>query len=155
DSPRSTWMDQAGPSEAARQTVLTMTSDVLPVLGEGQETKEQVLIEIATGEPLDPDDTVNWRFVGEHWGKRLCEELRVRRAAKTRHGAQLKHARALALGVLANRLPFNILTFKQFRDADHPESACYQAVVQVRRVIERIYDIQEIEQPLHVRIHRY
>jgi hypothetical protein len=70
-------------------------------------------------------------------------------------GGRLKEGRALALEILANGCPYNVLTMKQFRDVYQPDSACYQSLSLVPRTITHIFDLVESETPIYVRIHEY
>jgi hypothetical protein len=49
----------------------------------------------------------------------------------------------------------NEVSLKQFRDASAPDRACYQALVLTRRRIEDLYEVQEIEEAMHVRLYQY
>ncbi|MFT3768302.1 MAG: hypothetical protein QM820_22865 [Minicystis sp.] len=77
------------------------------------------------------------------------------RGIAAREGTALEDARALALEVLANEQPLNVLTMKQFRDGDDPDAACYQSLVQIQHKLQRIQDLREIEGRIYVRIHDY
>lgn len=155
ESPPDAWMESDGMSTRADRPVLRVVTEVLPVVGEGQEVTQRVLLEISEGEPLPMTDAEAWRFVGSEWGRVLKGELARKRVASEDHHAEYRAARALTLEVLSNGRPINLVTLKQFRDATDPQTACYQSLIQLGRVIDRVYDLQEIETPLHVRIHDY
>ena len=155
ESPASTWLDDAGPSDASERRLLRMVAEVLPVLGEGQKTEHRDLVEVRSGLVLPPSDRTAWRLVSEGWGQRLKDDLaRMRRIAAREHD-ELDDARALALEVLANGEALNVVTMKQFRDGDDPDAACYQSLVQIRHHLRRVRDLREIEGRLYVRIHDY
>jgi hypothetical protein len=155
-SPASTWLDDAGPSDASERRFLRMIAEVLPVLGEGQRAEHREILDVRDGLVLPANDDTGWRFIAQSWGRRLKDDLaRMRDIAKRDEGKRMDDARTLALEVLANGEPINILTMKQFRDGDDPTAACYQSLVQIRRKIQRISDIREIESRLYVRIHDY
>ena len=61
----------------------------------------------------------------------------------------------LVLELLAHGAPINSLVLKQYRAGDDVGKACYQALVRTQRSIQRIYDLREIEERVHVRLHRY
>jgi hypothetical protein len=61
----------------------------------------------------------------------------------------------LALELLALGAPINSLVLKQYRAGDDVGKACYQALVRTQRSIQRIYDLREIDERVHVRLHRY
>lgn len=152
DSPPDHWMRDAGLSSHSKQSFLKMTSSVLPALLEGQGIERRVLLEVRDGLPLDDRDDTAWRHIADDWGRTLKHELHRLREAPD---AAVDAGRLLALEVLANGAPINILTLKQFREAGDPLAACYQSLVLVRRTIDSIDDLQEIEDDLHVRIDEY
>jgi len=154
-SPESTWLDDAGPSDGSERRFLRMVAEVLPVLGEGQRAEHREILDVRDGLVLPRNDDVGWRFVAQSWGKHLKEDLARMRAVAAGRPEVMEDARTLALEVLANGEPLNILTVKQFRDGDDPEAACYQSLVQIQRKIQRISDIREIESRLYVRVHDY
>jgi len=49
----------------------------------------------------------------------------------------------------------SLYTMKQFRDVANPDNACYQAVVCVPRILDEVMNLQEMEQPMTVRIHEF
>lgn len=155
-SPPDSWMDDSGPSHATANKLLTVSAQVLPVMGMGQPTSERTLIEISEQDDVLPyNDDVRWRFVAEGWGKRLLADLGERTEYKKKRAGELDDARALAAGLLTGQMPFSILTLKQFRDAQRPSDACYQSLSEIDRTIQRVYDLREIESRVIVRIHRY
>ncbi|APR81137.1 Hypothetical protein A7982_06484 [Minicystis rosea] len=155
ESPASTWLDDAGPSDASERRLLRMVAEVLPVLGEGQKTENRDLVEVRSGLVLPPSDRTSWRLVSEGWGRRLKDDLGRMRTIAAREHDEFRDARALALEVLANGAPINVLTMKQFRDGDDPDAACYQSLVQIRHRLRSVRDVREIESRLYVRIHDY
>ncbi|MCK6551030.1 acetoacetate decarboxylase family protein [Myxococcota bacterium] len=152
DSPPDHWMRDAGLSAHAKQSFLQMTSSVLPALLEGQGIEKRLLLEIRDGLPLADRDDTTWRHIADDWGRTLKQELARLRATPD---DAIEAGRLLALEVLASSAPINILTLKQFREAGDPLAACYQSLVLVRRYIDAIDDLQEIEDDLHVRIDEY
>jgi hypothetical protein len=159
ESPPSTWMSTAGPAAEAAQPLLVMRTMVLPVLGLGQKAEQRILLEVRRDDALPQADTDRWEPVADHWGRMLLHDHeRKLQQAKTADFAETElfaDAKALALEVLTLGQPLNTFTLKQFRDAGDPDRACYQGIVQGRRVIDEIYDLREIDELLHVRLHRY
>ncbi len=70
-------------------------------------------------------------------------------------GTDLQRARALAIEILANERPVNVFTMKQFRDVHDPSRAAYQSLVRIERTIKTLFELREIEEPLHLRIQEY
>lgn len=155
ESPDSTWMDGRGPSDGADHRLLEMTAEVLPVLGEGQQAEYRKVMEVRDGLMLPWNDEVAWRFVAQSWGQRLKDDLARMRTLADDHPVEMDSARALALELLANGEPINVLTMKQFRACDDPSAACYQSLIQIRHRIQRIHDLREIEDRIYVRVHTY
>jgi hypothetical protein len=146
------WIEQAGPFAKAR-ALMSVETQVFPVLGEGQESRWCTLLEVVQG------DLAKWQERGE-WSQRVAapaQELaddveRMKRRAESRHWKAL---RALAAEPLGNAMPINHFSLKQFRDTREPLRACYQALVRSETVLECIHDIEEISENLTVAIHRY
>jgi hypothetical protein len=165
-SPPDAWMEESGPSESTNQLVLRCETTVVPALHVGQEQQLRVLAEIRLADALPYNDDIRWRMVGERWGRELLEEHRrlvdQKEAALARplqRGELVSNhfdaAKALTLEILARHEPVNHFSLKQFRDSEDPDLACYQALIRLPRWIDKIYDMREIEDMLHVEIHEY
>ncbi len=165
-SPPDVWMEESGPSDSADQPVLSCQTQVLPALYMGQEVELGTVLEITRADALPPEDP-SWSHVAEDWGWHLMEDHRrmVARAGRKKPKKKRKerqerrrrnHENAIKLSeeVLALRQPLNVVTLKQFGDAQDPSRACYQSIVRLRQIFEHVYDMREIEHRLHVRIHR-
>jgi len=155
DSPGNPWMDDEGPGLGTRRTLLTATTMVLPVVELGQKAVERMIVEVLEGDPIPRSDEKRWQGVVQGFAQQLKDDLRSKRDASSESPSTFDKARALALAVLGQERSVHVLTMKQFRDAEHPTKACYQAVVEIDREIKHVHHIEEIESSLHVRIHRY
>ncbi|MBK8254815.1 MAG: hypothetical protein IPK82_19415 [Polyangiaceae bacterium] len=156
ESPPDTWMEDSGPSNNTARRLLSVTAQVLPVLGMGQPTSERKLIEISEHDDAVPyNDDVRWRFIAENWGTNALGELDRKCRARSEQSNEVTDLKALAAGLLTGQIPFRILTLKQFRSAGEPSKACYQSLTEVDRIIERVFDVREIDSRMLVRIHRY
>lgn len=153
-SPADRWMDHAGPSPKTPQPLLTVLAEVLPALGYGQKAERQPVIEIVQGSttPLAPTSSF---LLNESFPHLMQQEYERKMSTAEALRVELEMARALALGPVALKASLDILTLKQFRDAQDPIAACYQSVVLIERVLEHVYEIDEIEQRLEVRLHEY
>lgn len=152
--PESVWLsDEVNLSDNPPQTLLRVDTEVWPAIGEGQKAVVLPAIEICQGltdSGLGDAPDTPWR-----WATELCTELDAKKATKKEHGGDLKIARALALELLGNQMPFTAYSLKQFRDTRNPSKACYQSLVRVPRLIKELYDLREIEETLVVRLHNY
>ncbi len=151
-SPRDVWLDESGPDKPRQY--LRLQTEVFPALGYGQQAEERTLLEIDGRDVLAWNDSVGWRLVAERWGPELVDDLMVKAEMCQRQADHVLAAQALALEVLGQGAPVNWLVLKQYRDAAEVDKACYQALVCTARTITRIYDIREIEDRVHVRVHR-
>lgn len=152
-SPGDVWLADAGPT--AERHLLTLSTEVLPSLFLGQQAEERTVLEIHQSDVLTPDDARGWQAIAAQWGQTLLRDHRAKVTKKRDHPEGFACLKALALELLANEEPFNEITLKQFRDATSPIHACYQATVLIQRSLEEVYQIEEIEERMHVRIHRY
>jgi len=152
DSPPDAWLSAGGP-EAPRRLVRVATESFIE-LGFGLETKKQPLIEIGERAPLPMSDLAGWRGVAEGWGRAYADELQRKAGAWRDRRPAIEGVQALSLEALARGAPLNRLTLKQYRDASEFDRACYQSIVQTQRRIERVHALAEIEQPVHIALHR-
>jgi len=123
-------------------------------LGFGLETRSQTLLEIGERPPLPHSDHQGWRAIADNWGRACADELQRKSRAWRGEPGAIRATQALALEVFARGAPLNRLTLKQYRDSSEFDHACYQAVVQTQRRIERVHTLQEMEQPLDIALHR-
>jgi acetoacetate decarboxylase len=154
ESPPVAWLTSCGAGESIPQSLLTLETMILPALGFGQKAEERLLLEVRRSHGLPHDPNLRGQVI-EHWAHRLRKDNDEKVQAKKDHPHELCVARLLALGVLTDNRRINSFTLKQFRDSADPDRACYQAIVQGRQVINRIWDLREIAPVLNVHIHRY
>ncbi len=160
-SPEHTWMDTSGPADWTARNLLSTSALVLPALGVGAGACHETFVQVSTEELLAPTDEAGWRDIARSWGPRLVADLERKyreRGVRDYHRSEsnsFRRLRAQALEILTGKGAITSLTLKQFRDCGNPEEACYQALVQGRKTINRLHELCEIEEPLHVRITRY
>lgn len=172
ESPEDIWLAPNGP--VANRQYLSLVTEVIPALNVGQKAEQQTLIEIDERGVLPATEAMLWRDIADGWGREIIDELK-RKTVLDSGGAQAEityfnapengwpgdppqnqvgTAKAMALELLAHREPFNRLIYKQYRDSNDFDSACYQALVKATSTITSIYDLREIESDVHVRFHR-
>jgi hypothetical protein len=152
DAPPDVWLTRSGP--VAERSMLRLATETFPALNLGQRAERRTLLEIDERPILPYNADVEWRMVAETWGVQMAEELERKTYEAATRREDVANAKALALELLAYRLPFNWVILKQHRDAAHIDRACYQAVVRTARSITHIYDAREIETNVHVRVHK-
>lgn len=153
DSPHDVWLTRSGPAQSRR--MLKLQTEVFPALHLGQRSEQRTLLEIDGDDVLPYNSDVGWRLVAEQWGLELVEDLKRKSYEKTAHDGELEDVKTLALEILAHGAPINWVVLKQYRDANEMQRACYQAAVHTTRSIKSILDIREIEERVHVRLHRH
>jgi hypothetical protein len=171
-SPPSLWMDPAGPAKQKGESLLSVSSLVLPSLGVGAGGERKVLLNVSTAALLPAEDEAGWREVADKWGPQLVADLKRKRDQRGvrqeqwstgagwqgpdgKRASSFDHVRALALAVLSGEQPLSTLALKQFRDAEQTDSACYQSIVLGRQRIKHLHEVHEIEESTHVLIARY
>jgi hypothetical protein len=155
-SPESRWLGEAGPGEANLEPLLELRTRVLPALSQNQPAEERTLMEVVGyGDIVAGNDVTAQRFIIAGWGNDLKRESHQMQEAIRRDSTVSDDALCLALELLANERPLKYINFKQFRDAEEPERACYQSLIELSTRSDKIYDMREIDAPLHVRIHAY
>jgi hypothetical protein len=153
DSPPDQWLSDSGP--VADRRLLRLQTLVFPALHLGQEAQERTLLELDGGDCLAAGDAAGWRLIGERWGESLVRELKRKGGIEREQQAEIRVAKTLAHQLLAQGSPVNWISLKQYRDAGATESACYQALVHTARSITAVHDLREIDERLHLRLHRY
>ena len=154
--PANVWLMDAGAE--AHQPLLRIAAQVFPSIAQGQEAVERVVLEIDQGEMVDEK---NAQILADAWALLLRDEVERKKrcvaavVGSEERGTNLQRARALALELLANERPVNVFTMKQFRDVHDPTRAAYQSVVRIQRTIKHLFELREIEEPLHLRIQEY
>lgn len=168
ESPGDVWMNGEGPGNATMRTLLAASTTVLPAFGQGQEAMVRPFLEVFKGNPIPSEAREQWRGVVEGWGTELKNDL-DERYRKLSVYCKDDGTRVYALGgpnrnqetlswafdVLAQKQPVRVLTLKQFRDAHNPQTACYQSIVEIKRTINHVHNISEIDDGLYVRIYRH
>ncbi|MCU0736613.1 MAG: hypothetical protein MUF20_14030, partial [Methylotetracoccus sp.] len=156
DSPTDAWLTPAGPIAARR--LLKLETEVFPALHLGQQAERRTLLEI-DGHDVMPSpyrtDDAQWREMLDHWGEKVVQELQRKTLMHRELAGEIGDACSLAAELLCLDAPCNSFHLKQYRDAAEPDHACYQALVKTSRRITRLYDLHEIDQRIHIRLHKY
>jgi len=153
-SPRNVWLDEGGPM-ADIAPCLDLKAQVFPALNVGQESEWRKLIEVDDGNLIGRNDTAAWNAVADGWGRATKTDIKRMTNAAAADEEGFLDLRTLALEILGNGKGLNQFSFKQFRDAASPDKACYQALVRRHTVIDKIKDLRELEDRIHVKIHHY
>lgn len=153
ECPTGSWLDVGGPTCGADR--MDVYTDVLPALFVGSEMQRRKLITVTSNDVLDEFDYDGWNHIASHWGKEIVKDLEAKQRRAKKHPDALRSGKALALSLLTGGDPFNQVTLKQFRDVHDIEKACYQAVVNTQTTINHVWDLQAIEEMMHVSIYDY
>jgi hypothetical protein len=92
-------------------------------------------------------------MIGASWGRKQHAELRRIVNLAKEADSNLGKARAITTQLVSGDTSFPFYTLKQFRDADQPDRACFQALVSLDRRLHNITDVREIEERLFVQIY--
>lgn len=160
-SPPHTWMDEGGPGDDGRGIdLLTISALVLPAVNVDAGGADERLLQVRNVTPL-PDEDPGWRHIAHRWGPELASDIEEkyrqrgrRREQHAEHDA-FRRVRALALELMTGALPVNSFSLKQFRDSWLTDRACYQGIVLGTTRVDRLHELHEIEQSLHVSITRF
>jgi hypothetical protein len=140
----SLWLDQPGPFAKVRPLVDVQT-ELFPVIGEGQQSRWCTLFEVIQGDVNAWQSRGVWSQPGKPQRKQPGDE-----------GGRLAPAiRDLVAKLFLNGAPLNHFALKQFRDTREPMAACYQSLVRLGTIFERVHTLRAIPEDLHVAIHRY
>ena len=153
--PESAWMSEDGADKSAHQMLLRVNAEVMPAIGEGQQSQVRPIVDISQGQPRTGASALETRVTPERWSVMLRQELERKKRTKRDHREEIKNARTFALELLGNHVPFALYTMKQFRDVEDLDLACYQSIVRVGRVLDEVHDVREIEETIHVHIYDF
>ena len=151
NSASESWLSSQGPFGTT--TLLTVEADMPAALVGDQPFEWNKLLEVVEGSVIDQDDLYRWQRT-----RGFTNTAKAHQSAF--HDAQIDAPDAFSdlLGLFSNvyaGTPLREFSFKQYRDAERPNTACYQAFVESGLTIERVYDQREIERPIHVNIFSY
>lgn len=153
-SPRNLWLEGDGPASGV-EPYMNISAEVFPALNLGQESEWRSIVELDRG--VGKETKTRWDDVADGWGSTLKRD--VARMSETAESAacsaEFTNLQALALELLGNGQPFNQYSFKQVRDAQSSDKACYQSLVRRPTQITRLQNIEEIDDQLLLKIHRY
>ncbi len=113
------------PGPEVSRSLLRVVKDVFPGLGLGLGAEKRVLVEL-----VQQPGPADWQLAGGGGdeGRVLSDVLSLAR---------------------------NIITLKQFRDAQDPSRACYQSFVSIKRITGAMVQPTKITENIQVKIHRY
>lgn len=154
ESQSNTWLTRAGPF-SENLPLLSLKTSMPDALDSNSEYKWQPLLELIGGNMIDATDTDRWQGVAADWGEKLKTHAvkKFSQIKGTQKQKQLDQFQALA-STLFDGNPFQQFSLKQFRDADKPENACYQALINTPMNVGKVWDLREIEQQIHLNIFR-
>jgi hypothetical protein len=153
ESPPDTWLSPSGP--VASRAYLKMGVEVFPALNVGQKAQQRTLLEI-DGRPADAStDAGSPSEDVIAWNRELIDDLMRKSYLSKAKATEIDIVGALSREILGNGAPLNRLVIKQYRDSAQLDRACYQALIHLTTSISTIYDMREIETPVHIRLHRH
>jgi len=164
ESPPHNWLNDRGP--ICPEDLLALRTNVTSALNANQKTQTGLLVEVTRRDPLEDTDSNGWKQVAAEWGERLVKETRKKAHWSSEEDEdplnpgwkpchRLKWLKSIGLEVMGKGAPINHLSMKQFRDAEDPSRACFQAVNLYPETLRRVHDLREIDRRMHVAVHRY
>lgn len=128
--------------------LLTVKTEIVPQANQAQPASEQLLLEIYQGKFLALGELgVGGKRTNAEWQDKKTNYENKKREIRAKPGFpdHLAIAKVLALEILRKERPIKSLTLKQFRDADDPTDACYQAIVQSTwKIVDKKKSGQEV-----------
>lgn len=150
-SPENSFLGVQGPFADVKPLV-SVDADIIGAFNLDEKSRRRTILEVVNGDDVFWNDHLTWKHIAATWGERVKANVAGMAKSAVDNAAAFDVLRAQAAEVLANGLPINQLSLKQFRDAQDANDACYQAIVSSPFTIDRIWDIREIEDRTHVRI---
>ncbi|MEM7520307.1 MAG: hypothetical protein AAF307_04655 [Pseudomonadota bacterium] len=152
-SPENDWLSIDLSKNRAKRDILRLTASVLPALMMGAQAQERAVIELHSHAPETAKVHDSEHKSVNDWVSLIANDLEDKSAEAAT--AEIALGQGFALQILAGELPINQFSLKQFRDSRHTESACYQGLVQRRHRLQKLTDLRELEEPLHISITDY
>lgn len=130
-TPRHSWLRQGLRQGPRQEPVLRVKAAVFTLLEAGLESKNRTVIEVLSGGPPAP-------VPAPDGGPEVVGQL-------------------LAMGqrVLNGQADLQVLTLKQFRDAEFPNRACYQSLVLEPWALFQRHKPEPLDSNMRIRIYRY
>ncbi|MEW9919401.1 hypothetical protein AB2B41_07295 [Marimonas sp. MJW-29] len=153
-SPENDWLSLDLSKDRAKRDILDMTAQVLPALMSGAQAQERSIIQLHSHTPPQTAVHETQHESVNKWVSTLVEDLHDKTLQKNEFDG-LKIGQGFVLQLLGGDLPINQFSLKQFRDSRFTENACYQGLIQRRHIIQKLIDMRELEEPLHVSITDY
>jgi hypothetical protein len=136
---------QAWTTEGAElHSLLSVSAQVLPALGHGEETRHCRILEFVR--PTKKERPA---------GVSVIIEQDTEHESQPADAAAESQALRLAAEVIALARPLSVFTLKAFRDAHSPAQACYQALVRIPWSVTELEEASVSKTPIHVRISEY
>ena len=153
-SPENDWLSLDMSKDRVKRDILDMTAQVLPALMTGAQAQERSIIQLHSHTPPQSKTHETQHESINKWVDLLSDDLR-RKAQQREDKDGFSLGLGFALQLLGGDQPINQFSLKQFRDSRYTQNACYQGLVQRRHSIQKLYDMRELEEPLHVSITDY
>lgn len=157
-APEDLLMSADGPT--TDRLLLRLDTEVTPALHMRQKFENKTLLEILEGDvALSRRDEDKNEL--NQWSDRLLADLDAKTIAWRRynylaHEDDVGQALFVPPSLFASgHLAFNVLAFKQMKELDDMMGACFQAFTSTPRRIQRVHEVREIDEQIHIRIHRY
>ena len=152
-SPENDWLSLDLSKDRARRDILDVTAQVLPALMSGAQAQERSIIQLHSYTPPHIRTRENWQHSVNKWVGLLAKDIQAKQDEKANGALEL--GQGFVLQLLGGDLGLNQFSLKQFRDSRETGNACYQGLVQRRHRIQKLIDMRELEEPLHVSITDY
>lgn len=151
------WLDSRGLDASAKHTLLSLSTPILPAAGTGQRVKPRLLFEVCEGDPVPATDEAAWYRIARSFGESLKKDLKQKILMAKDKGRvdSIYRGRSAMFHVLMGKRTLAMLTLKQIRDAQCPDRACYQSLVESEIRFTHVQEMREISKGLFVRICQY
>lgn len=153
-SPANDWLNIDLSKDRAKRDILEMSAQVLPALSGQAEAQERPIIQLHSHTPPHTQVHETQHESVNSWITLLAEDLR-NKGAQRAHPDSLDLGQGFVLQLLGGDRPINQFSLKQFRDSRYTLNACYQGLIQRSHRVQKLADLRELDEPLHISITDY
>ena len=147
-----TWLTREGPFPESRP-ILKLSTSMPAEFNDNERYQWLPLIELQAGNTVARNDLESWRAIAGGWGEEVKQSAQSMYSKRAVSDTTFDDFQSLAANLFDGDA-LNQFSLKQFRDAEDSERACYQALVSTSIKVGKVWDLREIEEPLHLNVYQ-
>lgn len=146
------WLTSDGPF-SDRVKAFELKTELVQAINEGQQFQSRTLFEVFEGHAPASNPGPN-TLLATAFAEAAKDSVSSMARRQADHETEFEEALSLSVNLYAGSC-VNQFSFKQLRDTEAPNNACYQALVKSTLKLDRVNHQQDLEKPIHVSMYRY